>query len=439
MSKFILNIYQLRVHQFVATKLADDNKDDVRYLKTLHYLYIRTMKLSSDMGEFIKDSNDDLLAKLTQNMFAKQLSTYIDTELRCFDFICAMELKKFYDSKNHQKKQTERFQDLKRDMQAMISARTNINIVQIDNYGGETFLSEELAINLLQEASAAFERCSVLSKEADTPVNIIKIADILLKYLLSDHCDYAIDLGIQAIPIADTKSQPQIFFFDVVQKTNTIVHLLEKTYNASIIPYVRTTAKYSDCMQKKRFCTESIENKLDNGLDRSLNSICNWVKIYLQSEQKKTDFKPESDIDTVASNACSAVTQHIKNCIAQIKKTIDGDNLNEVLQELGIRFHRVIYEHLLQYQYNTLGAMVAICDVNEYRKCVRKLGDTLVSQLFDILHALCNLLLVKHENLQEVCSGETLNYLDKTVVLNFIQLRSDYKAIKPITATLKAY
>lgn len=83
--------------------------------------------------------------------------------------------------------------------------------------------------------------------------------------------------------------------------------------------------------------------------------------------------------------------------------------------------------------------MVAICDVNEYRKCVRKIGDPLVSQLFDILHALCNLLLVKHENLQEVCSGETLNYLDKTVVLNFIQLRSDYKTIKPLTASLKSY
>lgn len=54
------------------------------------------------------------------------------------------------------------------------------------------------------------------------------------------------------------------------------------------------------------------------------------------------------------------------------------------------------------------GAMVAICDVNEYRKCVRQLGDSLVAQLFDILHALCNLLLVKTENLQEVCSGETL-------------------------------
>lgn len=193
-----------------------------------------------------------------------------------------------------------------------------------------------------------------LSKEADTPSNIIKLADILLKYLLTEHCDYAVDLGIQSIPIADTKSAPQIYFFDIVQKTNTMIHLMEKTYSANIMPYVISTSKYADCMSKKRFCMESIENKLDIGLDRALNSICNWVKIYLQSEQKKTDFKPESDIDTVASGACSAVCQHINVCIAQIKKTIDGENLTEVLQELGVRFHRVIYEHLLQYQYNTL-------------------------------------------------------------------------------------
>lgn len=193
-----------------------------------------------------------------------------------------------------------------------------------------------------------------MSKEADTPTNIIKLADILLKYLISEHCDYAVDLGVQSIPIADTKSAPQIYFFDVVQKTNTIVLLMEKTYNANIMPYVISTSKYADCMHKKRFCIESIERKLDNGIDRALNSICNWVKIYLQSEQKKTDFKPESDIDTVASSACSAVCQHLNVCIAQIKKTIDGENLIEVLQELGIRFHRVIYEHLLQYQYNTL-------------------------------------------------------------------------------------
>lgn len=334
--------------------MADDRKDDSKYLKTLHYLYLKTMKLSNDLSEFIRDSNDDLLAKLTNKMFAEHLDRYIEVELRYFDSFCTNELMKYYATKNHQKKQTERFQDLKRDMQAIISARTNINIVQIDNYGGETFLSEELAINLLQESAAAFDRCSVLSKESETPTNIIKISDLLLKHLLTEHCDYAVELGSQSIPIADTKAPPQIHFFDVVQKSNTIVHLLEKTYTANIMPYVISTTKYGDCVQKKRFCMESIECKLDCGLDRSLNAIANWMKINLQNEQKKSDFKPESDIDTVASSACSTVCQYMNNCVTQIKKSIDGENLVDILQELGVKFHRVIYEHLLQYQYNTL-------------------------------------------------------------------------------------
>lgn len=60
----------------------------------------------------------------------------------------------------------------------------------------------------------------------------------MLRYLMHEHVDYAIDLGLQAIPIAEGKTVPQIYFFDVLQKTNTIVHLLEKLYTASIIPCV---------------------------------------------------------------------------------------------------------------------------------------------------------------------------------------------------------
>lgn len=52
--------------------------------------------------------------------------------------------------------------------------------------------------------------------------------------------------------------------------------------------------------------------------------------------------------------------------------------------------------------------MCAICDVNEYRKCVKELKIPLVNKLFETLHALCNLLLVKPENLKQVCRGEQL-------------------------------
>lgn len=61
------------------------------------------------------------------------------------------------------------------------------------------------------------------------------------------------------------------------------------------------TSKYSDYLFKKRILMEQIETKLDQGLDRTMNAIIGWVKLYLQSEQKKTDYKPEADVDTIAS------------------------------------------------------------------------------------------------------------------------------------------
>uniref|UniRef100_A0A6B2E7R4 Exocyst complex component 5 n=1 Tax=Phlebotomus kandelakii TaxID=1109342 RepID=A0A6B2E7R4_9DIPT len=435
MSKFILNIYQLKINQYAQTKL-EDRRDEDKYLKTLYDMYSRTMKLSSDLTEFTMESDDDLLSKLTMNIFAKHLVTYIDTEARVLDGKCSSELREFYRGKKHQKRQTERFQELKRDVQALIGARANINIAQIEDYGGETFLSEELAINLLQESKLAYKRCRLLCKKSDLPTNAIRLADILLRYLMHEHVDYALELGLNAIPLAESKTHPQIYFFDCVQKSNTIVHLLEKTYSASILPCVVSTPRYVDCIEKKRIMLDQIESKLDSGLDRSINALVGWVKVYLQNEQRKSDFKPDTDIDTVASPACLHVVQQLLSATQQIQCCIDGENLSSVMTELGVRLHRVIFDHLQQFQYNTAGAMCAICDVNEYRKCVRELKSPLVTQLFDVLHALCNLLLVKHENLQEVCGGETLNSLDKSVVMNFIQLRSDYKTNK-ISNSLK--
>lgn len=179
---------------------------------------------------------------------------------------------------------------------------------------------------------------------------------------------------------------------------------------------------------------EQIESKLDTGLDRTLSAIVGWVKIYLQTEQKKTDFKPEADLDTMASPACMAVVQYLSSTIKRIKSSLDGKNAECVLLELGIRLHRVVYEHLQQFQFNSIGAMIAIMDVNEYRKCVKELHIPLIDTLFDTLHALCNLLLVKPENLKQVCSGETLAGLDNSILVNFIQLRTDYKTQKLATS-----
>jgi len=57
-----------------------------------------------------------------------------------------------------------RLSELRRDLQAKIGTmNVNINIgPSVENYGGETFLSQEVAINILQETKLAFKRCNLV-------------------------------------------------------------------------------------------------------------------------------------------------------------------------------------------------------------------------------------------------------------------------------------
>ena len=86
--------------------------------------------------------------------------------------------------------------------------------------------------------------------------------------------------------------------------------------------------------------------------------ICNYLKNVLQAEQKKTDFKSETDELTNQSTlACNKVLRFIEAQIAKINSCLDGKNVNSALKELGIKFHRCIYDHLFRFEYNELGTM----------------------------------------------------------------------------------
>ncbi|CAG7832241.1 unnamed protein product [Allacma fusca] len=76
------------------------------------------------------------------------------------------------------------------------------------------------------------------------------------------------------------------------------------------------------------------------------------------------------------------------------------------------------------------GAFSVICDVGEYRKCVKEFKIPLLNTLFDTLHALCNLLLALPKDLNQYFNREELMSLDPSIRLNFIQLRTDFKTAR---------
>uniref|UniRef100_A0A8C8BXK0 Exocyst complex component 5 n=1 Tax=Oncorhynchus tshawytscha TaxID=74940 RepID=A0A8C8BXK0_ONCTS len=456
MAKLIQNIFENKLQAHVKEKLDETRRSDIeQYLKNLYDLYTRTTALAAKLTEFnLGSDKHTFLSKLIKNIFSTYLESYIEMEKDYLRTRSAMILQRYYDSKNHQKRPLGggSIQELKE----RIRQRTNLPLGPSIDTHGETFLSQEVVVNLLQETRHAFERCNRLSDPSDLPKNAFSIFLLLVEHLCVDHIDYALEIGLSAIPSADAKNA-NLYFLDVVQQANTIFHLFDKQFNDHLMPLISSSPKLTECLHKKKEVIEQMEVKLDTGIDRTLNCMVGQMKHILATEQKKTDFRPEDENNvmiqctavrrelhpastlclickchftrpvTPNQTACSKVCVYVSRQVERVRKSMDGKNVDTVLTELGVRFHHLIHEHLQQYSYSSMGGMLAICDVAEYRKSAKDFRVPLVLQLFDTLHALCNLLVVAPDNLKQVCFGEQLTNLDRNLLHAFVQLRVDYR------------
>uniref|UniRef100_F1KXG8 Exocyst complex component 5 n=1 Tax=Ascaris suum TaxID=6253 RepID=F1KXG8_ASCSU len=427
MSKLVLNFFHGKLQETLSTKLSDTENDLDSYLTNLYDLYSRTQKLVNSLSSFkVAGSDVHFLPALVHSVFARYLESYPKYEQQFLCEQCKGVLNRFYESKGHHKKQITSggLQDLKRDIQA--------RLLNVDTYGGETFLSEELAINILQETKNAFQRCHLLCEKDDASKMSETIFDILIRYLYTEHVDYAIDLSLAGISLAEPKSEPPNYFFSVVQQAGAITHLFAKQYEDSIYPLIKDTQVEVSCTKKRDDCLHSVEGRLNLGLERQLNALIGYVRFLLSSEQKKSDFRPDDENQqvTVMSNACSLVVKYITAEATVIAESVDGGNLRAIMGELGERFYRAVLAHIYQFSYNSQGAMLLLCDINEYRKCAMNWKVAEVSKKFESLHALANLLVVVPENLNEACSSQLLADIDRSMVNNFIQLRVDYRSAR---------
>uniref|UniRef100_H2VB49 Exocyst complex component 5 n=1 Tax=Takifugu rubripes TaxID=31033 RepID=H2VB49_TAKRU len=410
----------------VKDKLDGTRQSDVeQYLKNLYDLYTRTTALATKLTEFnLGSDKHTFLSKLIKSIFSTYLESYIDMEKEYLRSRGAMILQRYYDSKNHQKRSigTGSIQELKE----RIRQRTNLSLGPVIDTHGETFLSPELVVNLLQETRHAFERCHRLSDPSDLPKNAFSIFLLLVEHLCVEHIDYALEIGLSAIPSSDAKNA-NLYFLDVVQQANSIFHLFDKQFHDQLMPLI------SACTRRKRASNEwFLKCFVFLLFHRTINCMVGQMKHILATEQKKTDFRPEDENNVMIqyTTACSKVCVYVSRQVEHVRKSMDGKNVDTVLTELGVRFHRLIHEHLQQYSYSSMGGMLAICDVAEYRRCAKDFRVPLVLQLFDTLHALCNLLVVAPDNLKQVCSGEQLTNLDRNLLHAFVQLRVDYRSAR---------
>uniref|UniRef100_A0A0N5B6B6 Exocyst complex component 5 n=1 Tax=Strongyloides papillosus TaxID=174720 RepID=A0A0N5B6B6_STREA len=427
MSKLILNAYQRRLNDEVQMKLEHlRQEDNEQYLLTLNDLYTRTLKLNEKLQNFKYRQDTQFISMITSSIFDKYLKLYEKTEEEFVTVQCNGILQRFYSSKGHQKRnlQSGGLQELRRDLTAIL--RT------VENFGDETFLSEEVAINILQELKNAFSRCQKLASPSKKSELMKILYELLVKFLYHEHVLYAIELALSGIPYSEPRTEPSSIFFAVVQQSSAITHLFVKQFDDSIISFLDLKNIRDECVKAKDSTLRLLETRINVGIEKQLNAITGYVKYTLNNEQKKTDFKPDDEDQHDNINitpACENVCRYLNSQYNIIKESIDGGNLLTILKDLGIRVYQIIFGHIKNYNYSISGAMLLLCDLNEYRKTLGSWKINEVNKKMESLHALANLLVVVPENLEQACNSPLVSEYTPDVINSIILLRHDSKTI----------
>ncbi|CAF1151500.1 unnamed protein product, partial [Didymodactylos carnosus] len=426
--KLIITVYTEKLTPYVRMKLEPYEKNPdlenmEKYLQTLYLLNKKASKLSNDLQTQKISDDPAFLHKLNQYAFKGYLKSYSKYELTCLEEKFQLQLERFEESSGGQR----------RVKQAGLTSITDIIQQRLLNTGDqvdESRFSPELGAALLDDCKTSMNRITTLSEGFEASENVCQCFLRLLNALCVQHVETELQFSLNAIPGNEPKQEPDIKFFHAILQTNNIIQLVERYFVFNIAPLLTGVQQQSVALQTKEKVINQLEELINIGIDKSLSCMIGYIRIML-NEQKRSDFRPETDpLITECSNVCSRIVRFIDTHITRLEQAFDGKNLTDVLNEYGIRFHRAIIDHVFKFEYNITGGLMMLQDISEYKKCSKKFRSLMVEQLFTILHALVNLLVVVPENLRQISTEGHLATLTREIIESFVMLRGDYRSAK---------
>ncbi|CAL8082336.1 unnamed protein product [Calicophoron daubneyi] len=434
MIQLINSLFAKKIKIYLDSRIEPGASAEV-YLANLYTEYRNLDKLINELTDELTLVTDTMqLYKLFRDLMAGYLADYMRREREWLSHHLNKHLAQFYESRGHQKRalNTSGLADLKRDLKARLHIAPGER--DMSDYEG-SLLSEEVAVNIIEDIRRAAKRCLLLSQSSEFADNGKTLFSYLCDYLMMDHVDYGVTLALQGLQsIVPGYVNPKLVFFSVVHDATSIFQFFGKTVDESILPLVSASSGYvQDVTNRRQAVQQELEGKLQLGLDRCLNVVISQVHSILSSEQRKTDFRPETQEVSIGgppSQACQRVVPFLVQVIREARLQLDGQNLKNFLAELGIRVNRALVDHFYGYTFSDTGGFVAMQDVTAYREVAKQLGSPVVDRLFDVLLKLMNLMLIKPENVQQVIQDYLQSGIPKELLLGFIQLRADYKAAK---------
>eukprot|EP01105_Mastigella_eilhardi_P008393 TRINITY_DN2039_c0_g1_i2.p1 TRINITY_DN2039_c0_g1~~TRINITY_DN2039_c0_g1_i2.p1 ORF type:complete len:759 (+),score=222.83 TRINITY_DN2039_c0_g1_i2:253-2529(+) len=450
MSELVRRIIEERITDFVGFLLQPTTDIGV-HLRVLNFLMLETRnRLISQLGEY---NVGEVVAKAVDSMLKPYQDSYIAKELSWLQQSFQRDLGDFNKKKKH----------------FTLETVQEGSVVDLDS----DIVTLEVVLNLIHATKEACTRCCNVSYLTQIPGNCSKLFLLLLDTCGTGYFDAAFTqlerLGISQAAASDTQAahvKAIHVFFRFSQVLTQAVVLLMRHFNEEILPLISSSANdHARCNDAMEQFLERQESKVVFGLNLSIDSICKKVASILE-DQKKSDYKvKESEMPSFSvSAAICSVVEFVSAQYQVISRTLDGQNLDTFLDELGLRLHAIVKEHLMQVTVSPgAGGMQLMRDLVALKDMVfgwwlkrpsvvvvvgpgssgtggatssPNLGPANAAGLnlpasataFEQLVELTKVFVLPVKNLGSLLSDSPhLNSLDAQELLSFVKLRSDYE------------
>ncbi|KAJ3109202.1 Exocyst complex component 5 [Phlyctochytrium planicorne] len=292
-------------------------------------------------------------------------------------------------------------------------------------------LSIKTTVELIKMHLESAKRCKELSKQSVHAKNsgalFKKFVDIAgIKYI-----QVAVELAAEEVLTTDAKSEPEIDrALNVVCVTSEALQLIQLHFQTCVIPTVSSSpSAHREAIIIKNEFMSSIEDILNQLLQKQIEMILAWLASIL-SKQKKVDFRPKDEAFETNLASTQQCCEFLKRVAESAVKSLDAENLEVFLCDIGFSFHGMILEHIKKYTFSYSGGVTLTKDLARYYETMSYFNQRAVTDRFEMLREIGNLFIVKPENLQTVVSDGYLSRIELGLLLPFLMTRSDWGRIQ---------
>ncbi|KXS21231.1 exocyst complex component Sec10 [Gonapodya prolifera JEL478] len=460
MQQFIGRVYAQSAQSYIETMLENAERDSKHaYLRGLASAHSMSRKLVKTLrfddirrsgASFVSSSSIiNTLERCHEDLFIPYTKEdrYLQRELKFLLELYDKELSTFTAYYNLRKQQGRAHVLLTtlRDVQSVASSQLlSLSIPGLSagskdspeagKPAAEELLSLDISVQIITAHAEAIARCVELTKPSDLPRHILALFKGVVDNLGRRYVEGAIDMVLEDLSLTDSKSEPAVRHLTAVKVANQIMQLLQLHSQNFVVPFVNAapTLHREMVLHKNGFFAD-MEDKINKLLGKQTDVAINWMSSVL-GKQKKNEYKPKEDvmssgITSLVTPTCVSLEVFLRRVAAECPKSLEGENLNSFLRQIGTSLHSLLLDHLKKFSVNSMGGLFLTKDLATYQEAIATFKQPVLDEKFELLRQIGNLFVVRPENLRTVIGEGYLGKIDRELLVPYVNCRADVSTL----------